>query len=165
MFFSISTIPICSHIHLPSCNDETCHKTCRLQISSIILFVTQTGADPYIIAKCEKESVRIPTVEDTQNPEWDRSALFFKTDRDSQIEIEVCHQLCMYLLSLAMKENMKKIVGLNNIIGCNFATTVHQCGLTLTQIYVVVEQLDLKSHIVYMNHLIRACIIHGCHFV
>ena len=107
VFFYFYHAHIYSHIHLPSCNDETCHKTCRLQISSIILFVTQTGADPYIIAKCEKESVRIPTVKDTQNPEWDRSALFFKTDRDSQIEIEVCYQLCMYLLVLAMKKNMK----------------------------------------------------------
>jgi len=47
------------------------------------------GADPYIIAKCEKETVRIPTIEDTQNPEWDRSALFFKADPNSQIEIEI----------------------------------------------------------------------------
>ena len=48
-----------------------------------------TGADPYIIAKCEKETVRIPTVEDTRNPEWDRSALFFKTNVSSTVEIEV----------------------------------------------------------------------------
>ncbi|KAK3094770.1 hypothetical protein FSP39_005995 [Pinctada imbricata] len=37
-----------------------------------------SGADPYCVISCEGEKVRTRTVEDTTNPEWNDTALFFR---------------------------------------------------------------------------------------
>ena len=57
------------------------------------------GADPYFIIKCEGESVRSSTKQDTVNPEFSQSAIFFrKNPLKKPIKIQVCEWLLQYQL-------------------------------------------------------------------
>ncbi|XP_067950121.1 calpain-5-like [Watersipora subatra] len=49
------------------------------------------GADPYLLVKCQNETVRIHTLYDTVDPEWKEleSVLFFKTKASTPITVEI----------------------------------------------------------------------------
>ncbi|XP_061192962.1 calpain-5-like [Saccostrea echinata] len=48
-----------------------------------------SGADPYCIISCEREKVRTRTVDDTINPEWNESAIFYRRNMRKPIKIQI----------------------------------------------------------------------------
>ncbi|XP_052104854.1 calpain-5-like [Mytilus californianus] len=49
----------------------------------------RTGADPYCIISCEGEKVRTKTASDTTAPEWNQSAVFFRTKPNKPLKIQI----------------------------------------------------------------------------
>ncbi|XP_071534808.1 calpain-5-like isoform X5 [Panulirus ornatus] len=47
-------------------------------------------ADAYCIIKCEGESVRTPIDKKTSNPEWNTTAIFYRTKPEQPLVIEIC---------------------------------------------------------------------------
>ncbi|XP_048745136.2 calpain-5-like isoform X2 [Ostrea edulis] len=48
-----------------------------------------SGADPYCIISCEREKVRTRTVEDTVNPEWNDSAVFYRRNMRKTLKVQI----------------------------------------------------------------------------
>lgn len=49
----------------------------------------EASADPYVLVKCEGKEVKTPVVYDSPDPEWNTSAMFFRKNPNSTIELEV----------------------------------------------------------------------------
>ncbi|NXG23876.1 CAN5 protein, partial [Grallaria varia] len=62
------------------------------------------GADPYVLVKCEKQSVRSPVQRDTTSPVFNTQAIFYKKNIDSPITVQVWNSnlLCDQLLGQAV---------------------------------------------------------------
>ena len=57
----------------------------------LYMYLVIAGADPYIIIKCEGETVRTSTKQDTVNPEFGQSAIFYrKNPLKNPVKIQVC---------------------------------------------------------------------------
>lgn len=48
-----------------------------------------SGADPYCIVSCEREKVRTKTVDDTLNPEWNESVIFYRRNMRKPLKIQI----------------------------------------------------------------------------
>ena len=71
------------------------------QITQYMFLVSSSfPADPYVIIKCEGEKVTTSTCKDTTNPEWNTSAIFYRTQphkKPVKIQVEAPSSLFFQL--------------------------------------------------------------------
>ncbi len=55
-----------------------------------MLNIINLETDPYVTIKCEGETVKSSVVENSLNPEFNFSAIFYRKDPDKDILVQVC---------------------------------------------------------------------------
>jgi hypothetical protein len=72
------------------CNAMQCNAMqCNAMNPLLTMYFIFLEADPYCLVKCERKQVKTMVVSNSQNPEWNTSAIFHRRKPDKPIKISV----------------------------------------------------------------------------